>query len=79
MTPDHPLYYTIFPKEEEIYVHYTVGKNDTLFGIALKLKIGESIIKQINNISGNIYPGMVSFYIIENIKLPEDTDLTKLE
>ena len=49
-----------------------VNENDTIFGIAIKLNISEKKIREINGISGNIYPGM-------KIKLPEGTDITPLQ
>ena len=60
LTPSHPLYSTIFPQEEDDkFVEYKTNENDTLFGLAIKLDISEKSIREINSLSGNIYPGMV--------------------
>lgn len=72
LTPDSPLYYELFPKEKENYIEYTAKEDDTLFGIAIKLDISEKFIREINDISGNLYPGMT-------VKLPPGTDLSLLE
>jgi hypothetical protein len=70
LTPFHPLYYQIFPKEEEKYTEYTTNENDTLFGIAIKLDISEALIRSINNISGSIYPGMVTINSLRRSNFP---------
>lgn len=41
-------------------------------GISIKLDISEQFLRNINDISDSIYPGMI-------IKLPKDIDLSKLE
>ena len=71
ITPDHPLYYELFPKKEENFVEYQVKEDDTMFGLAIKLDISEKFLREINGISGNLYPGMT-------IKLPLGTDLSRL-
>ena len=38
---------------------YEVKENDTIFGLAIKLDVSEKLIREINDLSGNIYPGMV--------------------
>jgi phage shock protein PspC (stress-responsive transcriptional regulator) len=49
-----------------------------MFGLAIRLDISEQYLRNINGISGSLYPGMVLLFIIQTIKLPKDTDLKKL-
>lgn len=72
ITPDDPLYYELFPKKQHNYIEYITKEDDTFFGLAIKLDINEKHLREINAISGNLYPGMT-------IKLPSNTDLLKLE
>jgi len=60
LTPSHPQYYDIFPKEEEKFIEYVTNENDTISGLAIKLDISEKNIRSLNSLSGSIYPGMVN-------------------
>lgn len=53
-------------------VRYTVKENDTIFGLSIRLDISEKYLRELNGISGNLYPGMV-------IKLPKTVDLSLLD
>lgn len=64
LTPSNPLYYEIFPSQREEpkgddYIDYVVKDNDTLFGLAIRLDINEQFLRNINGLSGSLYPGMV--------------------
>ena len=49
------------------YIEYTVEKDDTLIGIALKFDVNIQVLENINRISeGNIYPNQVYFGVLWN-------------
>jgi hypothetical protein len=36
-----------------------VKENDTMFGLAIRLDVSEQFLRNINGLSGSLYPGMV--------------------
>lgn len=59
LQPTDPLYLQLFPPLHRAYQEYTVGENDTLSGIAIKLEVSENHLRELNGLGANIYPGMV--------------------
>ncbi len=71
LTPSHPLYYELFPRTEKTnYVEYITKPNDTILGISLKLDISERLLRELNGLSGNIYPGMVDIQSYRQLNYP---------
>lgn len=54
------------------YWKYISKENDTISGLAIRLDLSEKYLRELNNISGVLYPGMV-------IKIPKFVDKTLLE
>jgi hypothetical protein len=62
LTPNHPLYFEIFKKQEKKNntQEYVTKEDDTLAGIALKLNISEDLLKNLNGFSSDmLFPNMV--------------------
>lgn len=74
ITPEHPLYYEIFhrkpEKSDEGYVEYLTKENDTMLGIAIRLDISEQYLRNLNGISGSLYPGMVNVRLLRQSSCP---------
>ena len=50
------------------YWKYMVKENDTMSSLAIRLDLSEKYLRELNNISGVLYPGM-------KIKLPKTVDM----